>query len=161
MPWYDLKRPTVTNGSGGTVSTHLVGKTVANQETVSIMALYCAARFGNAGGNIMRIMDNSGAASTGGTAQTPRAKNLRLGVAAQSTWVDDTSAITAGGTLNQRAIAGFAATGGQGGLVPIVPQDAIKLMANGANPVDVELQSIASQASVNFDWQLDVKEGED
>jgi len=164
MPWYDLKRPTVTNAVLGTETTHMAGKAIAPSETVSLMNMYAAARFGNAGGCILRAKTNTtgGVVFSGGTAQVPTPKNPRA-AAAQSTWVDDTSAITAGTTLLQRAMAGFAATGGQGGLVPLVPGDAIKMLAGAAasNPVDIELTSIASQASVNFDWSTDILEGSD
>ncbi len=123
------------------------------------MNMYAAARFGNAGGCILRVKDNTGTVFSGGTAQTPRAKNLRAAPAAQSTWVDDTTTITVGTTLLIRAMAGFAATGGQGGLVPLVPGDAIQMMPNTTNPVDIEFTSIASQASVTFDMSFDILEG--
>lgn len=163
MPWYDIKRPTVSNGSGGTETTHMAGKTIANQETVSVMNMYAAARFGNAGGCILRMKTNTtgGTVFSGGTAQIPTPKNPRS-AAAQSTWVDDTSVITAGTTLLIRGMAGFAATGGQGGLVPLVPGDAVKVLPGApGNPVDVEWTSICSQASVTFDMSADILEGSD
>lgn len=159
MPFYELKRQTVTNGSAGTESTHMAGKTVANQETVQLVGWYAAARAGNAGGNILRVKDNTGTVFSGGTAQTPIAKNRRAAPAAQSSWVDDTTAITAGTVLLQRGFCGFAATGGQGGFTPIVPGAAIMMMPNATNPVDVEFTSIASQVSVNFDMGLEIAEG--
>lgn len=164
MPWYDLKRSTVTNAAAGSESTHMAGKALAPCETVSVMNMYAAARMGNAGGNILRLKTNTagGTVFSGGTAQVPTPKNPRM-PAAQSTWVDDTSAITIGTTLLLRGMAGFAATGGQGGLVPLVPGDAVKMVAGAAasNPVDIELTSIASQVSVNFDMSLDILEGSD
>jgi len=161
MPFYDLKRSTTTNGSGGTETTHMAGKTIANQETVSLMNMYAAARFGNAGGCILRMKTNTtgGTVFSGGTAQTPTAKNPRA-PAAQSTWVDDTTTINVGTTLLIRGMAGFAATGGQGGLVPLVPGDAVQMLPGApGNPVDVEFTSIASQASVTFDMSFDIVEG--
>lgn len=159
MPFYDVKRSTTSNGSGGTETIHLWGTTVANQETVQIVGIYAAARFGTAGGCILRLKDNTGAVATGGTAQTPRGKNLRAAPAAQSVWKDDTTAITAGGTVLVRESVGFAATGGMGGYVPIVPGAAIQMMPNATNPVDIEFTSICSQASVNFDMTVDFAEG--
>ena len=159
MPFYDLKRATTSNGSGGTETTHLWGTTIANQETVQIVGLFAAARFGTAGGCILRLKDNTGTIASGGTAQTPRGKNLRAAPAAQSAWKDDATAITAGTTVLVRESVGFAATGGMGGYVPIVPGAAIMMMPNATNPVDVEITSICSQASVNFDLTLDMAEG--
>jgi hypothetical protein len=158
MPFYDLNRATTSNGSAGTETTHMWGKTVANQETVSIMSAYASGRFGTAGGSILRIKANTGTVASGGTAQTPQPKNSRLPAAA-STWFNDATTITAGTTLLVRMSVGFAQTGGQGGFVPVVAGDALQMMANSVNPVDVELTSIASAASVTFDLTLGILEG--
>ena len=159
MPFYDLTRATTTNAAAGTETTHMWGKTVANQETVSIMSLYAAGRFGTAGGSILRIKANTGVTASAGTVATAQPKNSRAAVAAQSVWSNDAIAIVAGTALLVRMSVGFAQTGGQGGFVPIVPGDALQMMANALNPVDVEITSIASSAAVPFDMTLGFLEG--
>ena len=158
MPFYDINRTTTSNASAGTETSHLWGKTVANQETVSIMSAYAAGKFGTAGGAALRIKQNSGTVASGGTAQTPLPKNARLPAAA-STWFNDATAITAGTTLLVRMSIGFAQTGGMGGFVPVVPGDALQMMANSLNPVDVEVTSVASGSSVPFEATLGILEG--
>ena|SRR3974390_381535 len=160
MPYfYDLNRAETSNASANTVSTHFYGKTIANQETVSLVGVYAASRFTTAGGAQLRVQDCSATAATGGTAQTPRPKNIRGSVAAQSTWFNDNAAITPGGTLNPRLTIGFAQTGGMGGYVPIVPTAAIQLPPNATSPIDLEFQSDAATASVPFDLTIDIGEG--
>ena len=44
--YYDLNYAFTSSGSAGTEVTQLWGKTVANQETVSIVGIYLASRFG-------------------------------------------------------------------------------------------------------------------
>lgn len=158
MPFYDISRATSTSGTTLTEVTHLRAATVANQETCSIMGVYATARSSSAGGATINVKTNSGAAASGGTAHTPGIKNSRL-PAASTTWFDDTSAITAGGTLNVRMAIGFAQTGGMGGYVPIVPGDAIQMMANAANPVDLEITSLAVGTSIPFSLSVDFQEG--
>jgi len=157
--FYDLNRAETTNGSANTVSTHFWGKTAANQETVGIYGLYAASRFATAGGAQLRLSHNTGTTASGGTAQTPAPKNLRGNPAAQSSWSNDGAAITAGTTLITRLSVGFAQTGGMGGYVPIVPTAAVQMMPNATNPVDVEITSDASTASVTFDLTIDIGEG--
>jgi hypothetical protein len=160
MPFfYDLNRAETTNGSANTESTHLWGKTVANQETAAIYGIYAASRFATAGGAQLRLKSNTGATATAGATQTPTPKNLRGNPAAQSLWFNDGSTITPGGTLTTRLSVGFAQTGGMGGYVPIVPQAAIQMMPNATNPVDVEITSDAATASVTFDATIDIGEG--
>lgn len=163
MPFYDLQFAATSSGTGGTEVTHMAAKQTAGNETLSIMGMYAAGRFGNAGGNILRLKTNTagGTVYSGGTAQTPTPKNPRA-QAAQSTWANGGTTITAGTTLVIRAIAGFASTGGQGGMVPIVPGDAVKLLGSSTpNPVDAEWTSICSQASVTFDMAVEALEGSD
>lgn len=164
MPFYDVTRGTgtagyTTNASGGTVSTHLWGQTAANQETLSIMGIFCAARFNTAGGAQFRVNYNTGTTASGGTAVTPNPRNVRSAPAAQSSWKNDVSAITAGGTLTNRLTIGFAQTGGMGGWVPTTPGDAFQMMPNLTNPVDVEFTSLATSASVPFDATIEFVEG--
>lgn len=159
MPFYDLNRAITTNGSANTESTHLWGTTVANQETVNVVGLYAAARFATAGGAQARIKTNTGTVASGGTTQTAQPKNLRSAPAAQSVWKNDATAITNGATLVTRTTVGFAQTGGQGGWIPLVPQDAFQMMPNATNPVDVEITSNAATASVTADLTLEISEG--
>jgi hypothetical protein len=158
MPFYDVNRSTSTNGTTLTTSTHLWAKTVASQETVNLMGVFATARSSSAGGATLNILQNTGTTASGGTANTPGIKNLRL-PAAQSVWADDTSAITAGTTLKTRVSIGFAQTGGMGGYVPIVPGDAIQMMPGTTNPVDVEFTSIAVGTSIPFTLTVDFQEG--
>jgi hypothetical protein len=160
MPfYYDLTRAITTNGSANTESTHLWGKTAANQETVGISGLYIAARFGTAGGAQIRLKDNTGTTASGGTGQTPVPRNRRGSPAAQSIWANDATAITPGATLLTRVTIGFAQTGGMGGWVATEPTAKIQMMPNATNPVDVEITSLASSASVTADLSLEFGEG--
>ncbi len=160
MPFfYDLNRSITTNGSAGTENTHLWGTTVANQETVSISGLYIAARFGTAGGAQIRLKSNTGAVASGGTSQTPTPRNQRGSPAAQSAWKNDATAITPGATLTTRMTVGFAQTGGMGAWVATEQAAKFQMMPNAANPVDVEITSIANAASVNADLSLEFAEG--
>lgn len=160
MPfYYDLEQAITTNGSGGTETTMMYGKTIANQETVSIVGLYMASRFGTAGGGQARIKTNTGSSPLGGVPQTPQPRNLRGQVAAQSTWFNGSVTITAGTVLQNRMSVGFAQTGGMGGWIPITPQAAIQMMPNTTNPVSVELTNVATTASVTADMTLEIGEG--
>jgi hypothetical protein len=160
MPlYYALNRAYTSSGTGSTEVTGLWGKTAANQETVNIIGIYAASIFGTAGGGQLNVKTNTGTTASGGTAQTPVAKNLRYGVAAQSIWANDTTTITAGTTLTTHLTVGFAQTGGMGGYVPIVPQDGIQLMPNATNPVDIEITHKAVSISVTFSATLEFSEG--
>jgi hypothetical protein len=159
MPFYDINRATTSNGSANTETSHLWVVTVANQETLSLMGVYAAARFATAGGGQLNTKFNTGTIASGGTAQTPQPKNLRSAPAAQSTWKNDATAITAGTTLTLKSTVGFAQTGGMGGWVPVVPGDAPQLMPNGANPIDMEWTSNMATASVTFNMTVEFMEG--
>jgi hypothetical protein len=123
------------------------------------VGLYLASRFGTAGGAQARIKTNTGTTASGGTPQTPSPRNLRGNPAAQSLWSNAGATITAGATLTIRMSVGFAQTGGMGGWIPITPQDAIQLMPNATNPVDVEFTTLASSASVTADMTVEFGEG--
>ena len=160
MPfYYDLTRQITTNGSAGTESSHLWGKTAANQETVGISGIYIASRFGTAGGAQLRAKDNSGTTASGGTAQTPRPRNIRGAPAAQSIWANDATAITPGATLTPRVSIGFAQTGGMGGWVATEPTAKLQMMPNATNPVDMEFTSLATSASVTAELTVEFGEG--
>ena len=160
MPFfYDINRQTTSNGTAGTETTHLWGQTVANQETTGLYGVYAAARFLTAGGGQINIKDNTGTVASGGTATTPTPRNRRGNPAAQSTWKNDATAITAGLTLLIRDTIGFAQTGGMGGIVPIVPTECIQMMPNATNPVDVELTSDMASNSVTFGMTVHIGEG--
>lgn len=160
MPfYYDIERAITTNAAAGTESTHMWSKTVANQETESISACYIGSRFGTAGGGVIRIKDNTGASASGGTAQTPRPRNIRGAPAAQTIFQNDASAIAAGATLTVRVGIGFAQTGGMGGWVATEPVNKIQGMPNTTNPVDLEWTSVASAANVTADLTIEMGEG--
>jgi hypothetical protein len=61
--------------------------------------------------------------------------------------------------LVNRFAVGVAQTGGQGGYVPVTPQDAIQLMPNSTNPVDIEVTSIANGTSIPIDVTVEFTEG--
>lgn len=164
MPFfYDLpsRTPYTSNGTAGTESTHVAAKQTAGNETLGIYGVYAASRFLTAGGGQIHVKTNTagGTVYSGGTSMTPTAKNPRE-PAAQSTWVNDTSAITPGTTLVVRLSVGFAQTGGMGGYVPIVPTAAIQIVgASTPNPVDIEWTSDMASNSVTFDLSIDIGEG--
>lgn len=160
MPFfYDINRQTTSNGSAGTETSHLWGKTIANQETTGIYGVYAASRFLTAGGGQINVKHNTGTTASGGTGTTPSPKNLRGNPAAQSVWANDATAITPGTVLVLRLTIGFAQTGGMGGYVPIVPTAAIQMMPNATNPVDVEITSDMASNSVTFGLLVDIGEG--
>lgn len=160
MPFcYDTNYAINTGGSAGTEVSQLWAHTINNQETVSLLGVYVAAQFGTAGGAQLRVKTNTGTIASGGSGVVPTPKNLRGSVAAQSLWYNATTAISAGATLTKRLTIGFAQTGGMGGYVPITPQDAIQLMSNAVNPVDLEFTSIANGTSVLADLSIDMGEG--
>lgn len=161
MPFYDVPvYAATTNASAGTETTQMWAKTATSQETVSITGAYAAGRFGTAGGCQMRLKTNTtgGTTASGGTATTPTPRNARLPAAA-STWANGATTITAGTTLVLRVSVGFAATGGMGGWIPIVPAAGIQMMPAATNPVDFEITSLASQASVTHDVTVEFQEG--
>jgi hypothetical protein len=159
MPFYDVTYASTSNATPGTETSQLWVVTAANQETLSIMGYYAAARFASAGGCQMRMKSNTGTIASGGTGFTPTKKNIRSAPAAQSTWATGATAITPGTTLVVRGSVGFAATGGMGGYVPPVGGCALQMMPNGASPIDVEFTTLASQASVTADLTVDFLEG--
>lgn len=149
MPYfYDVQRETTSTTSE---TTHLAAKAAASQPTLGIFGVIGSARSLTAGGGSIRtkINPNGSTVYSGGTAQTPAKKNTS-NPAAQSTWVNDGTAITAGSAPATRSAVGFAQTGGTGGLQPITQQAAYQLQctsAAGAPPVDLEITSITSTAS--------------
>lgn len=160
MPfYYDVNRSTTTNATEGTETTHLWAATVSNQQTVAICGVYFAPSATAAiGAAVGRVKTNMGATASGGTAMTPRARNL-LAPAAQSVWKNDASAITAGASLTTRVSIGFAQAGGTGGWAPLDSFAKVQMMANATNPVDIEFTSIASATSVPFDVTVEFSEG--
>lgn len=165
MPlFYDLnRRSTSSTASLTETAPHLFGKCGSNVDPVSIIGVFATAQFGTAGGGTMRLKENTSttAVASGGTGHTPAPKNRRW-PAALSTWADDASAITAGGTLNVRLGVGFAQTGGMGGYVPIVPAAAVQMLTGStlaAGVQDLEFTSIAFSTGVTFDWTVEFGEG--
>jgi hypothetical protein len=157
--YYDLNRITATNASGATESSHPWATTAANQETVGVSGLYVSGRGGTAGGATIRLKHNTGTIASGGTTQTAAPRNLRGSPAAQNVWKNDATAITAGTTLVQRVSIGFAQTGGMGGWVATEPTAKVQMMPNGANPIDVEITSIANGATLPIEITVEFGEG--
>lgn len=159
MPfYYDVSGPHTSNASANTTTTHLWVKTAAEQETANIKGVYVTSRFSTAGGAQLRGIANTGVTASGGSGQTPAARNMRS-PAAQSIWANDGSAISAGGTLVQRLSIGFAQTGGMGGWVALEPSAGLQMQPNAASPVDMEFVSDAASASVPFDLTVEFSEG--
>jgi hypothetical protein len=159
MPYfYDLEFGfTVTTAE----TTQMAGKQVAAGAVLGIYGLMMNARSLTAGGASGRTKTNTagGTVFSGGTAQTPTTKEPRA-PAAQSTWVNAGSAITAGTTLLVRNSVGFAQTGGQGGMQPITPQAAVQVEGGTTpNPVDVEFTNISATATVAGDMTVEIGEG--
>jgi len=159
MPYfYDLEFGfTVTTAE----TTQMAGKQVAAGAVLGIYGLMMNARSLTAGGASGRTKTNTagGTVFSGGTAQTPTTKEPRA-PAAQSTWVNAGTAITAGTTLLVRNSVGFAQTGGQGGMQPITPQAAVQIEGGTTpNPVDVEFTNISATATVVGDMTVEIGEG--
>jgi len=159
--YYDINRVTATGSVGGTEVTHLTAHTTANQETLSITALYAAGRGATAGGGAVRVKTNTGTIYAGGTAQTPQARNMRLGAVmpALSNWTNDSVAITAGTALTQRLSFGFAQTGGSGGWQATEITNRIIMQPNGVNPTDTEFTSIAAGTTLPLELTAEFGEG--
>jgi hypothetical protein len=145
-----------SNGSANTKSTHLRALTIANQMSTRISLISASARFGTAGGSMLAAI-RGGAAGTGGTANTPNKKNPN-DRAADSTWFDDGTAITAGTTPVQQATVGFAQTGGQGGWVGLEIDDMLLLLANAGANGNLEFASFCNTAAVVFDATIGFQE---
>jgi hypothetical protein len=163
--FYDLEHRSTSSTASLTevVSPHLTGRCGTNVDPVSIVGMFAAAQFNTVGGGTFRLKDNTSTTTgtTGGTGQSPRPKHPR-NPAALSTWNNDASAITAGGTLNTRLGVGFAQTGGMGGYVPIVPQAAVQLLTGStlaAGVQDLLWTSLAFSTGVTFDWTVEFGEG--
>jgi hypothetical protein len=161
MPYfYDLEF-SATQTTAGTPQTQMAGKNVAAGSVLGLYGVMCAARSLIAGGMTLFTKTNTagGTVFSGGTAQTPTAKEPRA-PAAQSTWVNGGTAITAGTTLLFRNAVGFAQTGGTGGLQPITPQAAVQVEGGTTpNPVDIEFVSNSVTSAVAFELTLEIGEG--
>lgn len=156
--YFDVTREASTNGTTQTLSTHLRGVTVANQETVTIVGMYGVGRHSTAGGGYI-LGIRPGAAGSGGTAQTPGKSNPNS-PAAQSTWTNDATAITPGATPVTQIIAGIAQTGGQGGWVALEKDMGQKMLPGAvATTSHFEVGSKAVSISVPIVVQLDFCEG--
>lgn len=159
MPfYYDLVRSITASGTPGTEVTHLWGKTIANQQVLALASLSVAARFGTAGGGQIRLKTNTGVVASGGTGQTPFARNP-LARSADSIWANDATAITPGTVLTTRMSVGFSQTGGPGVWVAMEPEARVQMMPNSVNPIDAEITSLATTASVTADVSLEIAEG--
>jgi hypothetical protein len=129
---------------------------VANQKVSRIAGVYGSARFGTAGGGSLYVV-RPGAAGTGGTANTPAKRNPDY-PAADTTWFDDATAITAGTTPIQQLSVGVAQTGGQGGWVGLEVDHMLSMKPNGGANGTLELASKFNAASVTFDATIEFQE---
>lgn len=159
MPfYYDLVRSSNTNGTTLTDSTHFWGKTIANQQPVHIATLNASARSASSGGGTVNLKTNSGTIASGGTSQTPAPRNA-LNRAADSVWANDASAITIGTILAVRAFVGFAQIGGPCSWIGVEPEARIQMQPNGANPIDVEVSSVAVGLTIPITAGIEFAEG--
>jgi hypothetical protein len=157
MPfYYDVNRNTTTNGVANTLSTHLRFLTIANQKMARIMGLYGAARFGTAGGAVLRLI-RGGAAGSGGTSQTPGEANPDT-PAAETTAFNDATAITPGTTPVTQLTVGVAQTGGHGGWVALETDMGKAMKPNGGASGNMEVGSLANAASVAVEITADFQE---
>jgi hypothetical protein len=147
--YYDVNRSSTSNASAGTENNVLRALTVANQRTALLTGLQCAARMAAAGGVIVRAKTGA-TAGTGGTAQTPGKRDPDAPAAA-TTWFNDATALTSGGTLVQRIFAACSAQGGLGGWFAAVPEQAIVLKPNAGANGNLDVTDVSGLISTNFD----------
>jgi hypothetical protein len=158
--YYDLNTSATTSGTSGNSQFQTYGFTnTTNQETLNIVGVYAASRFGQAGGAQLRVLTgfNSTNSTSLGTAQTAQPRNLIRNPAAVSSWLN--GPLIFNSTLTPRLTVGFAQTGGMGGWVPITPQDGIQATVGRFNPSDINFLSQASNASVTYDQTIEMTEG--
>lgn len=159
MPFfYDLVRAFTSSTLAATETTNLWGKTIANQQMVSVSSIFGACRYITTGGGIARAKWNTGVTASGGTAQTPSPRHPLMR-AADSVWANDATAITPGTILTTKVGVGLAQTGGMGGWVAMEPDAQIRMMPNATNPVDIEFSSLFVSTSVLGDLTIEMKEG--
>ena len=164
MPfYYDVKKTPGTpgtavtsNGTANTLSTHFRAATIANQRMSRLAAIYGSARFGTAGGGSLYVI-RPGTIGSGGTSNTP-AKRHPDAPAAETTWFDDATAITAGATPIQQLSVGVAQTGGQGGFVMLEPDHGITMKPNAGANGQIEIASKFNSGSVTFDATIEFQE---
>jgi hypothetical protein len=161
MPfYYDLNTGLTSSGSAGNSTNALYGYTVGGgiQETVGIVGVYAASRFGSAGGAQIRVQTgtNTTNSSGGGNTATATPRNFR-NTASVSQWLYGPTLFNS--TQTPRLTVGFAQTGGMGGWIPLTPQDAIQLMPQRQSPSDINFYNLASATSVTFDQTIELTEG--
>jgi len=154
MFYYDLANSFTSNGSAGTATDHLRLLTASQQESASIAKMVGGARFGTAGGMQMRAQLYA-TASTSGSAQTPDPRNKNSPAANTTAF----TAPTAGSTPTLKTSVGLAQTGGEGGEVKLVNEEAIQLKPNGGASGNLDFLSNANAASVTFDFTVVIGEG--
>lgn len=158
MPmYYDVNRLHTTSGTANTLVTLLRFATIANQMVATLMGLYGAARFGTAGGAILRLI-RPGAAGSVGTAQTPAKRNPNSR-AADTTAFNDATAITAGTTPVTQHSVGVAQTGGMGGWVALERDHGFAMLPNAGANGTLEVASLANSASVVLEATAELMEG--
>ena len=126
MPsYYALTRPSTTNASANTCTTHLQFRTVTNQPTARVMSVTASGRPTNstAGAAEVRIgrLDSQG---SGGTAATLNCVRWGSPVPNLTAFSDAGAFGTTGGATTYFQAIGFAQTGGQNGWVALEPDDA-------------------------------------
>ncbi len=157
MPFYYTgNRVTATHATPGTLTTHMRFLTVASQRMARIMAIYGAIRSTTAGGALLKLI-RPGAAGSGGTSAT-LAKCHPDFPTAETTALDDASAITAGTSPVTKQIAGIAQSGGTGGWQAGELDEGEAMKANGGANGNLEIGSLSITASQTLDFTVKLRE---
>jgi hypothetical protein len=158
MPfYYDMTFSATTNGTTNTLSTHLGFRTVANQLTARVVALYAAAKMAAAGGGCLLLTRCATANSAGTAIGAPNGINKRHPDSPTAGTTVFTSP-TAGGTPSVQLKVGFAQTGGQGGWVALEPDHAFTMKANAGASGNGEIGSLAVGTSQLVDITCEFNE---
>lgn len=144
-----------TNSSGDTETDMAQFLTVAEQAPCNIVGLYGAAYNQTSVGGIVLRARRWTTPSTSGSSFTPAKRNTQSPAA--STGV--VTGPTAGSTATNLLSIGLAQTGGMGGWQALEPDAAIVLRPNGGANGNVDIISIATAATMTFDYTVEFNEG--
>ena len=144
----------VTNGTGNTETDMIRLLTVANQQVAYISEVLGGAyNFTTVGGLSLRLRAFT-TPSTSGSSATPTKRNQNNPTAQTTAFTLPTPGSTA---LNHMSV-GLSQTGGMGGWQALEPDATIQLLPNGGANGNLDLFSIATTASVPFDYTLSFRE---
>lgn len=144
-----------TNGTPNTETDMAQFLTVAEQAPCNIVGIYGAAYNQTSVGGIVLRVRRYATPSTSGSAVTPAKRNTQSPAA--STGV--VTGPTAGATATNLLSVGLAQTGGMGGWQALEPDAAIVLRPNAGANGNVDILSIATAATMDFDYTAEFNEG--